>query len=100
MPELPTGTVTFLFTDLEGSTDLAHRLGDAWQDALVQHRTLVRAAVRESEGVEIDVRGDEFFVAFDDASAAAQASIAAQQAISEHPWPADSVLRVRMGMQT
>ena len=100
MPELPTGTVTFLFTDVEGSTALAHRLAHDFQDILVEHRGLVRSAVAESNGVEIDVRGDEFFVAFDDAAAAAQAAIAAQLAISAHDWPQDVELRIRMGMHT
>jgi class 3 adenylate cyclase/CheY-like chemotaxis protein len=100
MAELPTGTVTFLFTDLEGSTELAHRLANDFQKVLVQHRTLVRSAVTEADGVEIDVRGDEFFVAFEDAAAAAEAAIAAQRAISSHPWPEDVELRIRMGMHT
>jgi class 3 adenylate cyclase/CheY-like chemotaxis protein len=100
MPELPTGTVTFLFTDVEGSTALAHKLADDFQEVLVEHRTLVRSAVAERDGVEIDVRGDEFFVAFDDAAAAAQAAIVAQRAISSHPWPTDAELRIRMGMHT
>jgi class 3 adenylate cyclase/CheY-like chemotaxis protein len=100
MPELPTGTVTFLFTDVEGSTALAHKLAHDFQDVLVEHRSLVRSAVAEREGVEIDVRGDEFFVAFDDAAAAAQAAIAAQRAISLHSWPQDAELRIRMGMHT
>ncbi len=100
MPELPTGTVTFLFTDVEGSTALAHRLAHDFQDILVDHRGLVRSAVAESNGVEIDVRGDEFFVAFEDAAAAARAAIAAQLAISAHDWPQDVELRIRMGMHT
>jgi class 3 adenylate cyclase/CheY-like chemotaxis protein len=100
MPELPTGTVTFLFTDVEGSTALAHRLPHDFQDVLVEHRSLVRAAVAERDGVEIDVRGDEFFVAFDDAAGAAHAAIAAQRAISSHAWPKDAELRIRMGMHT
>jgi class 3 adenylate cyclase/CheY-like chemotaxis protein len=100
MPELPTGTVTFLFTDVEGSTALAHRLPHDFQDVLVEHRSLVRAAVAERDGVEIDVRGDEFFVAFDDAAGAAHAAIATQRAISSHAWPKDAELRIRMGMHT
>ena len=100
MPELPTGTVTFLFTDVEGSTALAHRLPHDFQDILVEHRSLVRAAVAERDGVEIDVRGDEFFVAFDDAAGAAHAAVAAQRAISSHAWPKDAELRIRMGMHT
>jgi class 3 adenylate cyclase/CheY-like chemotaxis protein len=100
MPELPTGTVTFLFTDVEASTALAHRLPHDFQDVLVEHRSLVRAAVAERDGVEIDVRGDEFFVAFDDAAGAAHAAIATQRAISSHAWPKDAELRIRMGMHT
>jgi class 3 adenylate cyclase/CheY-like chemotaxis protein len=100
MPELPTGSVTFLFTDVEGSTALAHRLAHDFQDVLVEHRNLVRSAVAESSGVEIDVRGDEFFVAFEDAAGAARAAIAAQCAISTHDWPKNAELRIRMGMHT
>jgi class 3 adenylate cyclase/CheY-like chemotaxis protein len=100
MPELPTGTVTFLFTDVEGSTALAHKLVHDFQNVLVEHRSLVRSAVAERDGVEIDVRGDEFFVAFDDAAAAAEAAIAAQHAIFAHSWPKDAELRIRMGMHT
>ncbi len=100
MAELPTGTVTFLFTDVEGSTALAHRLAHDFQDVLVEHRNLVRSAVEESNGVEIDVRGDEFFVAFEDAAGAARASIAAQRAISTHDWPENAQLRIRTGMHT
>jgi len=100
MADLPTGTVTFLFTDLEGSTELAHRLEDAWHGVLVEHRSLVRAAVNDSNGSEIDCRGDEFFVAFDDAGAAAEAAVAAQRSMAKHPWPEDTELRIRMGMHT
>jgi class 3 adenylate cyclase/CheY-like chemotaxis protein len=100
MPELPTGTVTFLFTDVEGSTVLAHKLAHEFQTVLVEHRSLVRSAVADGSGVEIDVRGDEFFVAFEDAAAAAQAAIAAQRSISSHSWPKDAELRIRMGMHT
>jgi class 3 adenylate cyclase/CheY-like chemotaxis protein len=100
MPALPTGSVTFLFTDIEGSTPLAHRLGDEWHGVLVEHRRLVRSAIAEADGVEIDVRGDEFFVAFADAGPAAQAAVAGQRALSSHPWPDSCVLRIRMGMHT
>jgi class 3 adenylate cyclase/CheY-like chemotaxis protein len=100
MAELPTGTVTFLFTDLEGSTELAARLEDEWHGVLVEHRHLVRAAVNDANGSEIDCRGDEFFVAFDDARAAAEAAVVAQRSMAEHAWPEDTELRVRMGMHT
>jgi class 3 adenylate cyclase/CheY-like chemotaxis protein len=97
---LPTGTVTFLFTDLEGSTGIALRMGDLWQEILMEHRRVVRSAVESSAGSEIHCRGDEFFVAFDDATAAAVAAVSAQRGIAEHPWPEGAELRVRMGMHT
>jgi class 3 adenylate cyclase/ActR/RegA family two-component response regulator len=100
MPELPTGTVTFLFTDLEGSTQLALRLGDKWEAALMDHRAHVRSAIAERDGVEIDSRGDEFFVAFESPRAAVDAAALAQRAMVEHEWPEGGVLRVRMGMHT
>jgi class 3 adenylate cyclase/ActR/RegA family two-component response regulator len=100
MPELPTGTVTFLFTDLEGSTQLALRLGDKWEAALMDHRAHVRSAIAECDGVEIDSRGDEFFVAFESPRAAVDAAALAQRAMVEHEWPEGGVLRVRMGMHT
>jgi class 3 adenylate cyclase/CheY-like chemotaxis protein len=100
MPELPTGTVTFLFTDLEGSTHLAHRLADEWHGVLVEHRRLVRAAAANASGAEIDCRGDEFFLAFEDAGAAAEAAVAAQRSILTHPWPEGAELRVRVGIHT
>jgi class 3 adenylate cyclase/CheY-like chemotaxis protein len=100
MAELPTGTVTFLFTDVVGSTALAHRLAHDFQNVLVQHRNLIRSAVAERDGVEIDVRGDEFFVAFEDAGSAAHAAIGAQCAISSYTWPPEAEVRIRMGMHT
>jgi class 3 adenylate cyclase/ActR/RegA family two-component response regulator len=95
-----TGTVTFLFTDLEGSTGLAHDLRERWSDVLVEHRRLIRAPALASGGHEIDCRGDELFVAFEDAAAAARAAIDAQRALVEREWPEGAQLRVRMGMHT
>jgi class 3 adenylate cyclase/CheY-like chemotaxis protein len=100
MPELPSGTVTFLFTDLEGSTGIALRMGDLWHGILMEHRRLVRSAIAQSDGAEIDCRGDEFFVAFEDPTAAAEAAVSAQRGIAEHSWPEGAELRVRMGMHT
>jgi class 3 adenylate cyclase/CheY-like chemotaxis protein len=100
MPELPTGTATFLFTDLEGSTQLALRLGDQWERALMDHRAHVRAAVAQCSGSEIDSRGDEFFLAFESPRAAVDAAARAQRAMAEHVWPAGAELRVRMGLHT
>jgi predicted ATPase/class 3 adenylate cyclase len=92
--ELPTGTVTFLFTDIEGSTNLLHELGDRYADALKEHRQLLRDAFQANGGVEVDTQGDAFFVAFERATDAANAGLAGQQAL------AGSQLRVRMGLHT
>jgi class 3 adenylate cyclase len=64
MAELPTGTVTFLFTDIEGSTRLLHELGDEYADVLAEHRRLLRDAFVAHGGVEVDTQGAAFFVAF------------------------------------
>src|SRR6266542_531425 len=91
---LPTGVVTFLFTDVEGSTKLLHELGDAYADALHEHRRLLREAFTAHEGVEVDTQGDAFFVAFGRVSDAVAAATDAQLALSGGP------VRVRMGLHT
>jgi class 3 adenylate cyclase/CheY-like chemotaxis protein len=96
----PTGAVTFLFTDLEGSTELAHRLKAQWSPVLVEHRQLIRGPALETGGREIDCRGDELFIAFEDAEAAARAAVAAQHALARQEWPEGVDVRVRMGMHT
>jgi DNA-binding NarL/FixJ family response regulator/class 3 adenylate cyclase len=100
VPELPDGTVTLVFTDVEGSTQLVQRLGDRYAHVLDDHRRLFREAVEQNNGVIIDERGDEFFVVFSDAKAAADAAVAAQKAFAAHEWPSDVQLRVRMGLHT
>jgi class 3 adenylate cyclase/CheY-like chemotaxis protein len=100
MSELPSGTVTFLFTDIEGSTRLLKRLGDAYGDLLADQQRLFREAVADAGGREIDTQGDAFFVVFPRAKAAVAAALAAQRAFGAHPWPGESDLRVRMGMHT
>jgi predicted ATPase/class 3 adenylate cyclase len=93
--DLPTGRVTFLFTDVEGSTPLLHELGDqAYGDALAEHRRVVRQAFRAHGGVEVDTQGDAFFVVFPTASAALAAARDCQRALS------DGSIRVRMGIHT
>ncbi len=93
--QLPTGTVTFLFTDIEGSTRLLHALGaDGYADALAEHRSLLRAAFRAHGGVEVDTQGDAFFVAFPTAPGALQAAREAQAALAE------GAIQVRMGLHT
>jgi predicted ATPase len=91
--ELPSGTVTFLFTDIEGSTRLLHELGEAYADALAVHRRVLREAFARHGGVEVDTQGDAFFVAFGRASDALAAAREAQSAL-------DGPIRVRMGLHT
>jgi predicted ATPase/class 3 adenylate cyclase len=100
MKELPTGTVTLLFTDIEGSTRLLQRAGDAYPTLLAEHRRVLRAAFSGHEGVEVDAQGDAFFVAFASAQDAAEAAVAAQQALAGHDWPDDNEIRVRIGLHT
>jgi predicted ATPase/class 3 adenylate cyclase len=94
MSELPTGTVTFLFTDIEGSTRLLDELGDAYADALAEHRRILREAFGAHGGVEVDTQGDSFLVAFARARDAAAAAADAQQALES------GAVRVRMGIHT
>ncbi len=100
MPELPSGTITFLFTDVEGSTRLLKQLREGYGDVLADHRRILRAAFEEHGGQEIDTQGDAFFVAFRRATDAALAAAAAQRTLAGHPWPDGVELRVRMGMHT
>src|SRR5215831_20216044 len=100
MPNLPHGTVTLVFTDVEGSTRLVQRLGDRYAHVLDDHRRLFREAVEARNGIVVDQRGDEFFVVFSEARAAAETVVAAQRAFAEHEWPTGVDLRVRMGMHT
>jgi predicted ATPase/class 3 adenylate cyclase len=100
MEELPTGTVTFLFTDIEGSTRLLQALGERWRAILEDHNRLLREAIREAGGVDLRTEGDAFFAVFRSAPASLAAVVAAQRALTEHPWPSDATVRVRMGMHT
>jgi predicted ATPase/class 3 adenylate cyclase len=94
MRELPSGTVTFLFTDIEGSTRLLHELGDAYAEALEEHRRALRAAFERHGGVEVDTQGDAFFVAFGRAKDAVAAAAEGRDALGAGP------VRVRMGLHT
>src|SRR5262245_23446424 len=100
MPSLPHGTVTLVFTDVEGSTQLVQQLGDRYAHVLDDHRRLLREAVEGARGTIVDYRGDEFFLVFPDAHAAAEAVVAAQKAFAEHDWPSGVDVRVRMGIHT
>ncbi len=98
--ERPTGTVTFLFTDIEGSTRLLKQLRDDYATALADHQRIVRDALAAHDGWEIDTQGDSFFAAFRRAKDAVGAAVDAQRALAAHEWPGGSELRVRMGMHT
>jgi predicted ATPase/class 3 adenylate cyclase len=100
MAALPTGTVTFFFSDMEGSTRLLEALGDDYPDLLERHRRIVRAAFTESAAVEISTEGDSFFAAFPSAPEAVTAAVAIQRAIGAEDWPQGSELRVRIGLHT
>ena len=94
------GTVTFLFSDIEGSTRLLQELGDRYADVLMEERRLLRSAIKEHGGREIDTAGDGFFATFDRARDAVAAAVAAQQAVTRFPWPEGKAVRVRMGVHT
>ncbi|WP_250291921.1 adenylate/guanylate cyclase domain-containing protein, partial [Frankia sp. CiP1_Cm_nod1] len=95
-----TGTVTLLFTDIEGSTRLVRRHGDRYGDILAACQRLQRQAFAAHNGREIDTQGDSFFVAFRTSRDAVAAAVAAQRALAAHQWPAGARVRVRMGVHT
>lgn len=97
---LPQGTVTFVFTDIAGSTELLKRLGDSYGDALAEHRKVIRAEFGARDGQEIDTQGDAFFYCFSRARDAVAAAVAAQRALAEHAWPRGTQLSVRMSLHT
>ncbi len=101
MPQLPVGTVTFAFTDIEGSTRLLQELGDeVYATVAADHRRIVRAAFGGNGGTEIDTQGDAFFYSFARARDAAAAAVDTQRALRAHAWPEGKELRVRMGLHT
>ena len=101
MGSLPQGTVTFLFSDIEGSTRLARRFGDPqWVELLEAHRSLLRAEFRAHAGMEVDAQGDAFFAVFARATEAVACAVAVQRAMLSHDWPADALMRVRIGLHT
>ena len=100
MSSLHGGTVTFVFTDIEGSTRLLERLGDRYAEALAEHRRIVREAFGARGGRELDTQGDAFFYAFERARDAVAATVAAQRALTTHAWPEGEELRVRMSVHT
>src|SRR3954469_11011842 len=96
----PRGTVTLMFSDIEGSTRLLRRLGERYADLLSTHRDLMRDAVERHHGFEVDEQGDAFFVVFASANDAVAAAGDVQQALVAHAWPADSEIRVRIALHT
>jgi class 3 adenylate cyclase len=98
MPDLPTGTVTLLFTDLEGPTSLIRQVGDRYGEILDEHRRILRGVVAGHGGHEVDTSGDGSFVAFASARDGVAAAVAAQRAMAGHIWPGDAVVRTRMAL--
>ena len=100
MPELPSGTVTFLFTDVEGSTELLRHLGGCYAHVLSTQHELLRRAFTDSGGREVDAQGDALFFVFASASEAVRAAAAGQRAIAAHAWPDGVEVKVRMGVHS
>jgi class 3 adenylate cyclase len=100
MASLPGGTVTFLFTDIEGSTRLLQQLGDAYGDVVRDHRLLLREHLGDKGGTEVDTQGDAFFFSFPRAKDGVAGAVAAQRALAEHEWPDGAEVKVRMGLHT
>jgi class 3 adenylate cyclase len=100
MSTLPEGTVTLLFTDMEGSTRLLQELGEAYEDLLTDHRRLLRTRFEENGGVVVDTQGDAFLVAFRRARDAVTAAVQAQHALAAHDWSGSARPRVRMAIHT
>src|SRR4051812_45030615 len=100
MPELPSGTVTFLFTDIEGSTPLWEREPERMRAALAQHNAIVRQAIDAQRGFVFKVIGDAFQTAFARPADGLAAALAAQRVLEAAEWPTSTPLRVRMGLHT
>jgi predicted ATPase/class 3 adenylate cyclase len=100
MTEPPGGTVTLLFSDIEGSTRLLRRLGDGYAEQLTRHRELLRGAFESHGGYVVQSEGDAYFAAFESAGEAAAAAAHAQRALADHVWPDGNEIRVRIGLHT
>jgi predicted ATPase/class 3 adenylate cyclase len=99
-PDLPTGTVTFLFSDIEGSTRLLGQLGERYPPILETHQRLLRGALAAGGGREVSTEGDSMFFVFPSAPQAVAAAVEGQRVLGAHKWPEDGVIRVRMGLHT
>ncbi len=100
LPELPDGTLTVLYTDIEDSTPLTVRLGARYTEVLTTHRALLRNVFAEYGGREVDTQGDSFFVVFARATQAVAAAVAIQRALAAEAWPEGGAVRVRIGIHT
>src|SRR5512138_811537 len=100
LPAQPSGTVTFLFTDIQGSTYLLDKLGNQYATSLAEHHRILRAAIQKWKGTEMDTQGDAFFVTFTRALDAVQCAVEAQRELASHAWHMGEPLRVRMGLHT
>jgi WD40 repeat protein/class 3 adenylate cyclase len=98
--DLPEGTVTFLFSDIEGSTQLLYRLGDQFAKVLAEHHRILREVIARGGGQIVRTEGDAFVVAFPRARNAASVAVEAQCALAQYPWPEGATIRVRMGLHT
>ena len=100
MADLPSGIITFLFTDIEGSTELVAALGDRYPALLARHNAIVRAVVSQTEGVEVGTEGDAFFVAFRNPRDAVQVAVYVQRTLHAEEWPDGREVRIRIGLHT
>ncbi len=100
MTRLPTGTVTFFFSDIEGSTRLIQQLGERYPDVLLAHHTIQREALAANRGHELRTEGDSFFIVFESALEACAGAAAVQEMLAQHSWPQDGKVRVRIGLHT
>ena len=98
--KLPSGTITLLFTDIEGSTQLVQQLGRDYSALQTEHDAIMREAAAAHNGVVVSTEGDAFFMAFERAADAVVAAVDIQRRLSEHRWPQHSEVRVRMGLHT
>lgn len=100
MSPLPTGTVTFFFSDIEGSTKLIQELGDAYPEALLAHHAIQRETLKAHNGHELRTEGDSFFIVFGSALDACAGAAAVQRALNVHQWPKQATVRIRIGLHT